>query len=1200
MPRGRMLAWPRVRRVVGTDGFAGAGAAAQNAAAPLAPAPPVSTDHPPPLRLAIVADAADGLVFVLSDGQAPGLLARAPRPAAGAVPPALPAAVRAALAAHAGARLLLQPDPALPPWPWADATLDDRATGGPALGQAFDLLLQPLAAAPGDAVGTAPGDDVRQVTILACDLVDSTGLMHRLGDEAYSERLTHYHRLVATVATRHGGRADDPQGDDGFMCYFGYPVASEDAACNALRAGLALVAAQPRLGLELRVGISTGRVVIRDGQPVGAAVHHAARLQAAAGAGGVLVGAATRRIAGERFDFCLVDAAARLKGFGDSGAVWRVVAERPVQGTERFDSRPQLTPFIGREAELRQVQAHWQAAVAGQRQALLLCGEAGIGKSRLVHEFRRGLAASGHRVLESRCAPEHGGSAFWPLIDLLRRRLRIAPGDDGATQLARLRALQVAAGPQADEALAVLGSLLSLPAEVLPPLPADASTERLRQLTLAWLERVALGLGDQAPVCLIVEDVQWIDPSSRALVQRLLDGPAGQRVLLLLTQRGAPADAAAAGFGAPALPVLCLGGLPPDAACALLQDATGGALLGADLVRWLAARGDGVPLFIEESARLAAALAASRPAGDLAATLREAVPGTLRDLLMARLDQLPQAKRVAQLGSALGRGFSRALLEAVNAHPASPIRLAALDQDLATLVRAGLLAQQDPNDDGHGGHQLVFNHALVRDAAHQSLLERDRRQLHAAIADVLQQQFAALCASQPELLAQHLEQAGQDEPALAAWERAARHAAQRSAHGEANAHVQRALALLARQPAGLQRDATELRLQLQLAGGLIATAGYGADPVEAVYGRARVLCAAVGDAVSLNKVRMGLEAWHFMRGDFARAQAIAHEVAASLGDGDGGGDSSGDADPLARRRATWAQANILFHQGHLPQAVALTEHCLAGYRPPAHRPALVQDLGVICLCYAAWARWELGHADQALQRAQQAVALAQQLDHRFGLGQALGFLAVVHQFRGETDAGLDAARQALVLCEAGGFAVWRAHAQVLHGRLLVDRGAPGDVPAGLAALAAGQAQWAATGAVVTRPFHLALWAEALALAGQPQAALQRLDEALALVQRCGERYFEPELWRLKGQALLQAGAPAAEAVPWLQGGLDRARAMQLPALALRSAGALARLWAAEGRPAAAAALLADALAGLQEGQATRDLVQARALLASLG
>nr|MDH4390778.1 AAA family ATPase [Aquabacterium sp.] len=1062
------------------------------------------------------------------------------------------------------------------------------------------------------AVATTPhDDDVRQVSILSVDLMGSTRLMHELGDEEYSERLTLYHQKVAQVARAHAGLADDPQGDDGFMCYFGHPVASEDAAAMAVRAGLTLAAAMQGLGLQLRIGVSTGRVVIRNGQPVGAAVHHAARLQQAAPAGAVYVGAATRRIAGERFDFALVEPAPRFKGFDEAGAVWRALKERPVLGTERFDDRADLTPFIGRDAELAQVLQHWQAAVAGERQALLLHGEAGIGKSRLVRELRQTLAARGFRTMECRCAPESSGSAFQPLIDLLRRQLRVHESDPPALQLARLRALQITTGAEAEQALALLGALLNVPAQVLPPIPGGGSAERRRQLTMNLLARVSTVLADQAPVCLILEDVQWADPSTRELMHRLIAGPRHERVLLLLTLRGGPDDAASCGLR---VPMLRLGGLGPEAAQDLLRRASGGTLNDAALAEWLAARADGVPLFIEESARMDAALAAQRPGDDIARALRDAVPGTLQGLLTARLDQLPQAKRAAQVGGALGRAFPQALIEAVNAHAASPIHLPALDPLLQALVQAGLLTAE------HQGAQRIytFRHALVRDAAHQSMLERDRRRLHGAIAAVLQAHFGPLCDSQPELLALHQEQAGQWAEALAGWERAARHAARRSAHHEATAHLKRALALLARLPdrqsvpssadgpngpnvpsaPGVpdttpqpERDATELRLQLLLSGLLIATQGYGADQVGAVYDRALVLARSVGDHGALHKLRLGLEGYHFMRGDFARAQAIADEVTAGLGD---------NPDPQARLQASWAHANILFHQGQLPQAVALTDRCLADYRQGGHRATTVQDPGVMCLCYSSWALWEMGRADEALARARQGVALAEQLQHPFSLGQALGFLAVAHYFRGELAPGLLAARRAISVCESGGFVQWLAHAQVLHGRL---RAALGEPDAGLAEMARGHAQWAATGAVVTQPFYAVLRAEGLALAGRPDEALPLVAEAHALIGRHGERYFEPEVLRMMGVLLRASGRDSAhsraQAEPWLQDALDTARNLALPGLVLRAALALAGLRADQGRSADALALLNEALAAVPEGEATHDPQQARALRAAL-
>ncbi len=1072
----------------------------------------------------------------------------------------------AARRARAAARQLNAPGSAA--WLYGDMRQAERR----------DARSRSVAAAPGPATAP-PEDDVRQVTILSCDLVDSTGLMHRLGDEEYSERLAHYHRRVARIAQAHAGLADDPQGDDGFMCYFGHPVASEDAVAMALRAGLALSGAVADLGLQLRIGISTGRVVIRNGQPVGAAVHHAARLQAAAGAGGVLAGAATRRIAGERFAFAELASAPLLKGFEDSGAVWRVLEERPALGTERFDDRADLTPFVGRERELAQLLQHWQAALAGERQTLLLHGEAGIGKSRLVREFRQALAAQGQRTLECGCAPEHSGTAFQPLIELLRRRLRVHEADPPALQLARLRALQVTTGADGEQALSLLGTLLSVPESVLPVLASAEPAERRRQRTMALLLRVATGLADQAPVCLILEDLQWIDPSTLELVQRLIDGPAQQRVMLLLTLRGGADEAAACGLVAPDQARLRLGGLAPAASRALLQQASGGMLADDELAHRLAARADGVPLFIEESARMAAALAAQRRPGETGRSLHELVPGSLHDLLMARLDQLPQAKRAAQVGAALGRVFPQALIEAVNRHQASPIHLPALGALLDALVQAGLLTvQRDGDQPGY-----AFRHALVRDTAHQSLLERDRRALHAAIAAVLQSHFAPLCNIQPELLALHQEQAGQAGEALAGWERAARRAARRWALHEAMAHLQRALALLPQLDDGAARDGTELRLQLLLSGLLITSAGYGASRLLAVYQRALVLARALGDEGALAKLRLGLEGYHFMRGDFDRAQAIADEVTAGLGP---------QPEPLARLQAGWAQANLLFHRGRLPQAVALTDQCLADYRQAGLGAGSLHDPGVMCLCYSAWALWQMGRADQALQRAQQGLALAEQLQHPFSIGQALGFLAVVHHFRGEPLAGLRAAQRAIEVNEAGGFVQWLAHAHVLHGRLRVTLG---ETEAGLAEMALGHAQWAASGAVVTRPFYLALHAEGLASAGHMAAARPLLAEAQALVDRHGERYYAPELLRLSGQLLLDSDAEAALAD--LDAAWALAREMQLPGLALRAALSLAPAWAARGRIAAAHERLAAALAEVPEGHDTQDPRQAAAWLA---
>ncbi len=1028
----------------------------------------------------------------------------------------------------------------------------------------------------------APDDEVRQCTMLKCDLVESTRQMGRLGDEEYSERLMQYHARVASIVQSHDGMADDPQGDDGVMCYFGYPLAGEQAPARALRAALRLREAVADLDWQLRIGVSTGRVVVRDGQPVGVAVHHAARLQTLAEPGGVLVADTTRDLLSEDFDFSLAHEQAELKGFEQSGAVYRLLRERANRGTERFDSRLQLTRFVGRDAELDSLRRIWQTVAAGRRHALQVSGEAGIGKSRLLREFRRQVMGSDERVFECRCAPEHQGSALHPVIDMLRRKLGLRSSDSPARQLLRLRASKLSQR-SGDEALALVAALLSLQVGGLPALPDDGAAAQ-RSRTMALLQQWLAQQAESGPVCVIFEDVHWADPSTRELVRRIIDGDPDERVLVLLSRRSGPHEPADGGFDA--LPQLVLGGLPPPLAISMLDDASVGAGLDPELVRWLAERADGVPLFIEESAHMAGALAArlgvERDAAALSEALRGAVPATLEGLLMARLDQLPSAKRAAQLGGAIGRAFPLALIEAVNDHPSSPIRLPDLAHELAALEQAGLICLQGEA----GQHFYLFKHALVRDAAHLSLLERDRRRLHGAIAAVLQERFAGLLAQQPELLALHHEQAGMTAEALVGWERAARHAMSRSAHDEAIGHLRHALALLAHQPASTDRDRFELRLQLSLAGRLIATAGYGADAVEAVYGRAQALCAAVGDHAALVKVRLGLEGWHFMRGNFAQALEIERQVAAAV---------ERQSDPLPRIQSAWALANQTFHQGQVAEAVVQMDRCLADYEQLGHRALAVQDPGVMCLCYSSWGLWELGRADEALSRARKVVDLAEGLDHRFSMGEAWGFLAAAHCFRGEVDAGLEAARRAIEICQAGGFAVWLAHAKVMHGRLLAET----DPEAGIEEMRQGDAMWAATGAVVTRPFYLALRAEGLARAGRIDDALALLDEATALVKRCGERYWEPELRRLTGELLLRSPTrrdPAA-AEGWLASGLACARSARLHGLALRSAIALGRLWVASGRPAEAIAVLQQALDALTEGYATADRRQARALLA---
>jgi class 3 adenylate cyclase/predicted ATPase len=1022
-------------------------------------------------------------------------------------------------------------------------------------------------------------DDLRQITVLSFDLVDSTRLLRRLGGERYSELLAAFHARCAGVVRRHGGVSDDPQGDDGIMCYFGFPVANEAAAQRAVRAGLDIVEAVANLGVQVRVGIATGRVAIKSGQPVGMAIHHAARLQAVARPGTVLVSDTTHSLIRHRFKLEAMPFAGSLKGI-DSEPPPHFVAADLRDARDRMDGLPGLTPFVGRESELATLKATWEEARHGHARLVLISGEAGIGKSRLVREFRRFLRLQSQDALECRCFPDAAHSAFLALVETLRRVLQLQEHDDDATRLDKIER-GLPPGLIVAEAVPLVASLLSVPYESRYP-GLESSPDRIRQRTLTTLLRWFRLAAQQAPICLVVEDVQWIDPSTREFLGRLTAQAAGLPLLVIVTLR-----AESHGNWTPEQPFVSieLRGLPADAARQLVRQASGETVLPTSVVRMLTARSDGVPLFLEESARMAAHVGAR----DHEQLLRLDVPASLQDLLMARIDSLGPAKSVAQVGAVIGREFPAALLEAVLTHESAPLGLSDPSTQLAALERSGLLLRSGDQSEP----RYVFKHALVCDTAYQSLWGRDRQRVHRTVAMVLRERFPALAERQPELLAHHHAEAGLDADALGYWQTAARHAASRSAHDEAITHLTRALALLERQPPDRTRDGIELRLQLMLASLFIAIDGYGADRVERVYARASELCAHLDDRAALVKVDLGLSGYHFMRADFGRAMEITQRAAARA-------ETLGD--PTHRLQAIWAEASILFHQGdQTATALALMDECLAGCEGQPHHPGAVQDPGVMCLCYSAWGRWEIGYPDDALRRIDRVLAMASERNHKFSMGEACGFAASVHRFRGDNATALKYAEQAMLICEDGGFAVWLAHAIITRGRLLCELGRHEE---GLVQLSEGFAMWVGTGAVVTRPLYLAMHAEGLAFAGRPNEGIALLEQALDVIAKTGERYYAAEVNRLRGLLALQAAASegrdaSAEAEPWLRKALRLSQEQGKRSLALRSATALAQLWAGGNMSAQAIAVLESELAGFSEGFGTRDLRAARTLLLTL-
>jgi class 3 adenylate cyclase/tetratricopeptide (TPR) repeat protein len=1008
----------------------------------------------------------------------------------------------------------------------------------------------------------------RQVTSLSFDLVGSTSLLEALGDEAYAETLSIVHARCTDVVRRHGGQPDDPQGDDGVMNYFGHPAALEDAAVHAVGAGLGIARTVAELGVSVRVGIATGRVAIKAGQPVGLSIHHAARLQQVAAAGTVLVSESTRRLIEHAFDLKRLEDRPNLKGIDASEAVYLVLGPRADRQEHRLERLPALTPLVGRRAELERLQDCWRATCAGGGKLVVIRAEAGMGKSRLVREFRHHLVLEGAKVMECHCRADASASPLLTLAESLRRWLAIGANDATDVALRKLAAA-MPGGAREGESFPWFAALLGLAPQ---PQEVRAGSQRRRQLALLvdWFQAFAR---DNAS-CLIVEDWQWADPSTRELVELLVGRPGAAGLLVVITVRS---EAEPPSFAAATDAHIELTGLPPEAARDLVERVCADAPLPPRLVALLAARGDGVPLFLEEAARMALETGVSGTDGEL--HLLESVPASLQDLLTARLDALGAAKPVAQVAAVLGRQFPRALLAALLDAAGHALDAVALEERLAVLVGSGLIRS---DDDG----RFAFRHTLIRDAAYASLWARDRHTLHERVVTLLKERWPELAALQPELLAQHLTEAGLHAEAVAQWELAARHAAARSAELEAITHLRRALTVLMRTEATVERDRTALRLQLLLAARLLATEGYGADAVLQAYREAERLCDHIGDDTARFKVEMGLEAYRFMRADFAPALEHGRRAAVIAA-------HSGDI--KQRLNAHWGLACTLFHQGDLRATMREMETALALYTPAMHPQFGIQDPGVMCMAYSSWGLWELGRPDAALARIKRAVGLADQFEHRFSQAVALAYAVSIELLRGETDAALARAETCMRVCEEAGFPVWLAITRCMRGYLMCERG---EFDSGLREMNTAFAQWLATGAVVSQPLYLALQVEGLLLADQLDAAAERVREGLAIVGRYGERQLESELTRLRGEIALRRGdATAGE--DWLKRAYALALRQRRLGFALRSATSLARHWATTGRGARARRLLVPLTGRWSEGRGTRDLRSAAALIESL-
>jgi class 3 adenylate cyclase/predicted ATPase len=1045
---------------------------------------------------------------------------------------------------------------------------------------------QPLTTTSAAARGLSEEGERRQLTVMFCDLVGSTALSTRVDPEELRDLVARYQRACADVIERNEGHIAQYLGD-GILAYFGYPRAHEDDARLAARAGLGVVEAVRMLAasgdpLEVRVGIHTGPVVVgtmgggerAQAMAIGETPNVASRLQAAAEPGTVVISAATHRLMQGAF-VCETLGARSLRGVAHPVEIFCVVREHSARRAGAATRVTGSPPLIGRDQELGFLLERWELVKEGAGQVVMLVGEPGIGKSRLTDMMRQWLADEHLTVLESRGSAYSQSSAFYAAIDLVERL--IDPHATGGDALSALEAAADRYGLSRTETVPWLADLLSVSHEQRYPQAAVAPQAR-KQRTLDAVHRLFVAVAAAGPLCLIVEDLHWVDPSTLELLSMLVEHGPSARIFTLLTARPE--------FRAPWSPRshvshVTLNRFTRRQSIAMIERLTGGRSMPSEVLGHIVAKTDGIPLFVEELTKAVLESDLLRARGDHyvvgGALLALAIPATLQDSLTARLDRLGAAKSAAQVAAVLGREFSYDLLRAVAAVPDNALR-----DGIERLLEAELVHRTSapPRE------TYAFKHALVQDAAYQSLLRTTRQRYHRRTAEVLVESFPEIVETEPELVAHHLSEAGVPKPAIAYWQRAGQRAVERSANAEALGHLTRALELARGAPATVDMLRKELELQTTLGAVLMASKGYAAPEVERAYGRARELCEQLGEPSQLFATLRGLWGVHVVRADLQQAHALGEQCLRLA-------EQSHSAAALVWSH--YALGMTLFHLGDAGAAQRHFDASLALYdRDKRRAPRALQDPAVSCLSYTAVVQWLEGRPETAQRTSLAAIEMAEQLAHPFSLAYALHIASVVSQLSYRVDEMRARAEIALALSVEHRLEYFVPWGRILGGWALAAQGHDEE---GVRELHDGLDAYAATGAALARPYFLALLAEVHQRGGRFADAAAVLREAVGLVASTGERWLEAELSRLQGEQALAASPPdVVGAERYFRRALEVAERNKQPSLALRAALSLGRLQRTAGHADEARHLVSELYARFTEQRSTRDLQEAAAFL----
>jgi class 3 adenylate cyclase/predicted ATPase len=1037
----------------------------------------------------------------------------------------------------------------------------------------------------------------RQLSVMFVDLVGSTELSAKLDPEDFAQVIGSFHKICASAMAQFEGSVAKYLGD-GVLAYFGYPEAHEDDAERAIRAGLRLIdtmsAVDAGSGIrrQVRIGVATGLVVVgeligkgsaRERLAVGETLNLAARIQAAASPDCLVVAESTQRLAGAAFSY--MDLGQHdLKGVPGGARLWRVLGESEVRG--RFDVRiiKGLTPFVGRGEEIGLLRRHWESAKDGEGQVVLLSAPAGFGKSRIAATFREEMRSAASACPQYFGSPFHTASPFYPFIGQLEWAAGITRADSAPQKLDKLEADLEGAAEEKSESARLLAALLSIPfGDRYAPLQINEQVQKQRTMD-ELLERL-IGPSVRGPALAIFEDVHWFDPTSLELMGLAVRRAVHLPMMIVVTHRPE--------FLPPWLELghvtlLKLSNLARRDAVALIRKAADGKALPDPLVEQISAKAQGVPLFIEEITRSILESGDLEERDDRYVLRNEnrefAIPSTLQDSLAARLDRLGTARDVALAASIIGREFPYELIAAVY-----PVRRARLEADLERLVRSDLLSQQGapPNS------RYVFKHALIRDAAFRTVLKARRREIHGQIAHELAAHFPEVAEREPELLAHHYTEAEATDPALEYWKRAANRAASSLAYVEALGHVDSAQKVILTLPAGVERDEWELAFLSIEGTSRMALDGWDSPSASRIYGEAREVAERLGRPQELFRSVWGQWMGAHSNGQHVRAHALYQEIFSFL-------DRLNEPEYVVQ--AHHAGGSQMVAEGAPRAAIAHIDHLLANYRMDVHGNLALfygaHDPGCCSLGMRALSFLMMGYLEQAEAESVKSLEHSERLDHKPSVSHT-------HMFRAEfciiLDRIVDAdshLRASISIAEQYSLAGYLAADNIMQGWV---RSVTGDGEDGVRQA---EAALESLKAIPSRRFHFpirtAIVGRARAAAGDVKGALALYEAALQASVGMGERWYEPEVLRLKAEMLIAQSDPGLrEAEECLASAAARAQQQEARLWELRSATSLARLWATLGRRADALGVITSIHDWFTEGRDMPDLTKARTLMAEL-